>query len=82
MSQLTKNKIIQNFESYHPTVSHHRRPHAPLWKYLSAELIIAERNKDFFQSHRHQKLYYEIYGQILNLMNINFTKLGEDQCEL
>ena len=31
--ELTKNKIIQHIESYHPTVSYNQKVNAPLQKY-------------------------------------------------
>ena len=40
MSQSMKDKIIQHNESYHPTVSHYQRAHAPLRKYLPSELTV------------------------------------------
>ena len=39
-------------------------------------------HKDFIQSHSQEKVSYESYRKILNSMNISFTKLGEEQCEL
>ena len=77
MSQSMKDKIIQHIESYDPTVIHYRRAHAPLRKYLPSEM-----HKDFIQSHSQEKVSYESYRKILNSMNISFTKLGEEQCEL
>ena len=76
-----KDKIIQNIEFYHPTVNHYRRTHAPLRRYLPPELTVTEMHKDFIQSHSQEKVSYKSY-KILNSMNISFTKLGEEQCEL
>ena len=66
MSQSMKDKTIQHIESYHPTVSHYRRAHAPLRKYLPSELTVTEMHKDFIQSHSQEKVSYESYRKILN----------------
>ena len=68
MLQSLKNKIIQHIESYHPTVSHYQRAHAPLQKYLPSELTVTEMHKDFIQSLK--KVSYESYKKILNSMNM------------
>ena len=72
-----KNRI----NSYHPSVSHYRRAHAPLSKYLPPHLSVKKMYIDYTEKCNDQLLHYESYRKIVREMNISFTKLGEEECE-
>ena len=41
-NESTIQSIIDHIESYHPSVSHYRRKHAPLRRYLPSRMTVAE----------------------------------------
>ena len=73
-------KIKTHIKSYHPSVSHYRREHAPLRRYLPPELTIKEMYADFQQKHP-GICKRERYRKTVKMMNISFAKLGEEECE-
>ncbi|KAL2102709.1 hypothetical protein ACEWY4_001877 [Coilia grayii] len=72
-------KIYQHIESFHPTISHYRRSHAPNRRYLPSDITIKSMYDDFKQNNR---CSYETYRKAINNLNIGFTKLGEEECEV
>ena len=82
--------IKSHIESYHPSISHYRREHAPFRRYISPEISIREMHEDFLSckhnSHSSSpsltKCSYEFYRRTVKSMNISFVKLGEEECEL
>ena len=80
LDEEVRNHITAHILSYHPSVSHHRRKHAPLRTYLPAELTIQEMYVDF-KAKTTDRDSYETYRSIVRGMNISFTKLGEEECE-
>ncbi|KAL2076341.1 hypothetical protein ACEWY4_028042 [Coilia grayii] len=72
-------KIYQPIESFHPTISHYRRSHAPNRRYLPSDITIKSMYDDFKQNNR---CSYETYRKAINNLNIGFTKLGEEECEV
>ena len=63
MADDLRNKVIAHIESYHPSVSHYRRKHAPLRKYLPDYLTITEMYGHFCDKNPKDKanLHYESY---------------------
>lgn len=74
--------IKSHINSFNPSVAHYRREHALLRKYLSNELTIQFMFSDFQEKNPDYKCSYDMYRQILRKMNISFTKLGHEECEL
>ena len=72
--------IKAHINSYHPAVSHYRREHAPLRKYLPPELSLVDMYNDFSQKHP-GICKRERYRKTVKSMNIGFAKLGEEECE-
>ena len=77
-----KSLIQQHIESYHPSVSHYRREHAPLRRYLAPEITITDMHENFITKYPEHKCSYEFYRSVVSSMNISFVKLGEEECEV
>lgn len=71
--------ITSHIESYHPTISHYRREHAPNVRYLSSDISVTDMHKDFIG--KHMNVSYEVYRSVLKSMKISFSKLGHEECE-
>ena len=67
---------------YNPSVSHYRREHAPLRRYLPSEVNIRSMFKDFREKNPHFKCGYELYRSEVRKMRISFAKLGEEGCKI
>ena len=77
--------LHQHVESFHPAISHYRREHAPRRRYLPPELSIKEMHTDFNEASAKagkSGVSYQRYRQVVADMNIGFTKLGEEECEI
>ena len=74
-------QIKNHIESYHPSVSHYRREHAPYRRYLSPEISIQDMHQNYVTSFPQHNCSYEFYRQIVKSLNISFVKLGEEECE-
>ena len=72
--------IKAHINSYHPSVSHYRREHAPLRKYLPSEITLTDMYQDFSSKHP-GVCKRERYRKTLKAMKISFAKLGEEECE-
>ena len=81
MKESTKQSIIDHIGSYHPSVSHFRRKHAPLRRYLPSGMAAAEMHSDYKEKHPDETVCYESYWKIFVSMKISFTVLGEEECE-
>lgn len=82
-NKLTDNavEIIKAYiNSYHPTVLHYRREHAPLRRYLPPELTLMDMYDDFKQKHPGISKR-DHYWKTLKSINIGFAKLGEEDCD-
>ena len=80
MSESTS--IIDHIESYHPSLSHYRRKHAPLRRYFPSGMTVAEVHSTYKEKHPDEKVCYESYRKIFVSMKASFTKLGEEECEV
>ena len=78
MKESTKQSIIDHMGSYHTSVSHYRRKHAPLRRYLPSGMTVAEMHSNYKEKHPDEKACYESYRKIFVSMKISFTKLGEE----
>jgi len=72
-----QNSLREHIQSYHLSVSHYRREHAPWIKYLPPELTVTDMYKDFRA--KNGEISYQIYRRVLSSMNISFVKLGEEE---
>ena len=82
MSESTRQSIIDHIESYHPSVSHSRRKHAPFRRYLPSGMTVPEMHSNYKEKHPGEKVCYESYRNIFVSMKISFAKLGEEECEV
>ena len=80
LPQETVEDIRKHIYLFNPSVSHYRREHAPLRKYLPPELTIREMYSDFCERGS-GLIHYCTYQKIIQSMNISFAKLGEEECE-
>ena len=68
-------------ESCNRSISHYRRKHAPLRRYLPAELNAHLLYKYFCEMYPDIKVTYKTYWMQVKSLNISFAKLGLEQCE-
>ena len=80
MSKETALAIVNHIESYHPAISHYRREHAPLRRYLPTNLSVQVLLNDFNEKAENH-VSYSGYWRIFRKQNVSFTKLGEEECE-
>uniref|UniRef100_A0A2S2NS37 DUF7869 domain-containing protein n=1 Tax=Schizaphis graminum TaxID=13262 RepID=A0A2S2NS37_SCHGA len=73
--------INEHIESFHPTISHYRREHAPNVRYLPSDVNIVMMHQDFLIKHPNQNISYELYRCKLKEKKISFTNLGNEECE-
>ena len=80
MSKETALAIFNHIESYHPAISHYRRAHAPLRRYLPTNLSVQVLLDDFNEK-AENPVSYSGYWRIFKKQNVSFTKLGEAECD-
>lgn len=81
-TQIEERQLIKlHVESYHPSISHYRREHAPLRRYLPSDISIKDMYSNFLVQNPLIKCSYERYRLIVSKMNISFAKLGHEECE-
>ncbi|KAJ4947838.1 hypothetical protein JOQ06_009869 [Pogonophryne albipinna] len=78
-NKLDQKPLHEHIESFHPTVSHYRREHAPWRRYLPSDISMKLMYADYIE--KDNKCSYESYRKAVKSLNISFTKLGEEQCE-
>lgn len=76
-------KIIQHIESFHPTISHYRREHAPNVRYLPSDINIVLMHNDFLEKFPEFKgsVSYDLYRRIVAEQHVSFAQLGHEECE-
>lgn len=74
-----KTSIQKHIESYHPTISHYRREHAPNVRYLPSDITIKDMHKNYNKKEK-KNVSYELYRKIVSENNISFSKLGHEEC--
>jgi hypothetical protein len=77
-----KKLVVDHIQAHNPSISHHRREHAPNLLHLSPELTITGMHKDFKAKYPNVSVCYETYRKIVDNINISFAKLGEEECEV
>ena len=80
-SKETVDLVKNHINSFHPAITHYRRKHAPLRRYLSPELNITTLYNELNDNHL-QLVSREFYRKVIKEMNIGFCRLGEEECEL
>lgn len=78
--KINREVIINHINSFHPTISHYRREHAPNRKYLPSDVSITFMFNDFKLKHPADNLSYEVYRKVVSDLNISFAKLGHEEC--
>ena len=73
--------ISEHIESYHPLMSHYRREHAPLRRYITNETNLKKMHADFIEKHASNKCSYETYRKIFSKLNISFAEPEVDKCD-
>lgn len=76
-----KDEIKSHVESYKPTISHYRRAHAPLRRYLPPEITITQIHKDYVEK-TGSSISYGHFQKVFNSMNISMAVLGHEECEV
>lgn len=83
-----ENKIREDMKedifSYHPTISHYRREHAPNVLYLPSDITITGMFKSWKEKREEAQLgygSYTVYGEVVRENRIRFTRLGNEECE-
>ena len=74
--------IREHIESYRPCAPHYRYLHAPNRRYLPSDITIAKMHQDFIDRHPDHAVGYSRYRQEVSSMNIGFTVLGHEECEV
>lgn len=72
--------IKQHIESFKPQISHYRREHAPLKRYLPSDITIQFMYNHFLKKYPNIKFSYYLYREEVAKQNISFTKLGNEEC--
>lgn len=74
--------VRTHIESFNPCISHYRREHAPNRRYLPSDISVKKMHEDFIEKCPDHRCSYELYRNVVKKMNISFTKLGHEQCEI
>lgn len=75
-------RIIDHITSFNPAISHYRREHAPNKKYLPSDLNIRMMYKHYCETDPQTQVSYGFYRKLVKTLNISFTKLGQEECEI
>ncbi|XDV29395.1 hypothetical protein PO909_032529 [Leuciscus waleckii] len=78
-NKLDLQPLLDHIESFHHSVSHYRREHAPHHRYLPSDISIKLMYADWLE--KGNRCSYETYRKAVRQRNISFTKLGEEECE-
>ncbi|KAF0712469.1 Uncharacterized protein FWK35_00029263, partial [Aphis craccivora] len=69
--------VSEHIETYHPTISHYRREHAPNTRYLPSNINVTMMHQDFIEKYPEHSISYDFYkGKKISLAN-----LGHEECE-
>ena len=78
-----KHLIRKHVETFNPGVSHYRREHAPNKLYLPSDISIKMMWENYEEKYPSFQCSYNVYRSVVSKeINISFTKLGVEQCEL
>lgn len=81
-NKIERTMIEQHIEAFNPQISHYRREHAPLRRYLPSDVTVTVMYEDFMKKNPSIKCCYQTYRKFICDLKISFTKLGEEQCEI
>ena len=76
------NCVKAHIKKFNPSISHYRCKHAPNRLYISPEFTITSMYNDFCETNKEIAVSYSFYHSQIKAMNISFTKLGEEECEV
>ena len=82
MSEALRESICLHIAKFNPCVSHYRRKHAPNRLYLPSEINMKIMYGDFSKEFGENICCYRSYRNVVRKMNISFTKLGVEICEV
>ena len=82
MSEALRESICLHIAKFNPCVSHYRRKHAPNRLYLPSEINMKIMYDDFSKEFGENICCYRSYRNVVRKMNISFTKLGVEICEV
>lgn len=75
------NVVDDHIETFHPSISHYRREHAPNRRYLPSDVTVSFMYEDFKTKYPNIKISYDAYRVHVKQKNISFCKLGHEECE-
>ncbi|XP_039282015.1 uncharacterized protein LOC120350888 [Nilaparvata lugens] len=78
---ISKQEVCEHIESFNPVISHYRREHAPLRRYLPSDVNIKLMHKDFLMKFPNIQVSYDFYRKEVGKNNISFAVLGNEECE-
>ncbi|KAL7372602.1 hypothetical protein ABVT39_019186 [Epinephelus coioides] len=78
-NKLDLKPLHAHIESFHPTVSHYRREHAPCRRYHPSDVSDKPMYADYIKKGNHCS--HEAYRKVVKSKNISFTKPGEEERE-
>ncbi|XP_051570432.1 uncharacterized protein LOC127450385 [Myxocyprinus asiaticus] len=78
-NELDMQPVYDHIESFHPSVSHYQREHAPHLRYFPSDINIKLMYADYLE--KGSSCSYESYCKAVKHKNISFAKLGEEECE-
>ena len=73
--------VIAHIECYRPTLSDYRSKHAPMWRYLLAEISVKSMYQDFKDKYACEVSNSSFYG-IFKSMTISMTLVAYEECEV
>lgn len=79
-NKFDKKVVMDHIESYKPCLSHYRREHAPLRRYLPSDITVKDMHDDYLKKNPQNKVSYEYYRKTKDEMNISFANLGHEEC--
>lgn len=53
--------VSEHIETYHPTISHYRREHAPNTRYLPSNINVTMMHQDFIEKYPEHSISYDFY---------------------
>lgn len=80
-NKFDENVIVNHIETFRPIISHYRREHAPLRRYLPGDITIRKMFEDFKLKYS-VNISYELYRRVVAKQNISFAILGNEECSV
>lgn len=79
---VNKDRVMAHILTYNPCLPHYRRAHATKRLYLPPELTIQAMVEDYNIKNAEEKACYSSYEREVKKLNISFTRLSTEECEL